>query len=68
MCKAENNPINLNLILEKVGEDVVGNREMHQCLVGRLIYLSHTKPDIMYAISMITQLMHNKMLIYKQLT
>ena len=33
-------------------------KEMYQRLVGRLIYLSHTCPDIAYAMSMVSQFMH----------
>lgn len=28
-------------------------------MVGKLIYLSHTRPDIAYAISVVSQFMHN---------
>lgn len=30
----------------------------YQRLVGRLIYLSHTRPDIAYAVSVVNQFMH----------
>ena len=30
-----------------------------QWLVGMLIYLSHTKPDIVYAVSMVSQFMYS---------
>ena len=34
------------------------NKERYQRLVGKLIYLSHTRPDIAYAMSLVSQFMH----------
>jgi hypothetical protein len=34
------------------------NKERYQRLVGKLIYLSHTRPDIAYAVSIVSQFMH----------
>ena len=50
--KAYNTPIDPNQIL---GDDevVVGGR--YQRLVGRLIYLSHTHPDIAFTVSFVNQ-------------
>ena len=35
------------------------DRESYQGLVGKLIYLSHTRPDIVYAIGVVSQFMDN---------
>ena len=32
---------------------------MYQRLVGKLIYLAHTRPDIAYSVSVISQFMHD---------
>ena len=34
------------------------NKERYQRLVGKLIYLSHTHPDMAYAVSVMSQFMH----------
>jgi hypothetical protein len=39
------------------GEPV--DREQYQRLVGRLIYLSHTRPNIAFAVSVVSQFMHD---------
>ena len=59
MCRLVSAPIDLNPKLREVEKDVVINREMYQCLIERLIYLSQTRPNIAYAISVISQFMHN---------
>lgn len=33
------------------------DKERYQWLVGRLIYLSHTQPDIVYVVSIVSQFM-----------
>ena len=43
---------------EALGEKKV-DRKMYQWLVGKLIYLAHTRPDIAYSVSVISQFMHD---------
>nr|KYP49028.1 hypothetical protein KK1_029231 [Cajanus cajan] len=57
-CKPTSTPLEPNLKLGNA-EDVAVDKEMYQRLVGRLIYLSHTRPDIAYAASSISQFMHS---------
>ena len=35
------------------------NKGRYQRLVGRLMYLAHTRPDLAYALSIVSQFMHN---------
>ncbi|XP_050368949.1 uncharacterized protein LOC126787056 [Argentina anserina] len=40
-------------------DQVPTDKTRYQRLVGRLIYLSHTRPDVAYAVSIVSQFMHN---------
>ncbi|XP_052882649.1 uncharacterized mitochondrial protein AtMg00810 isoform X4 [Gossypium arboreum] len=57
-CKPAETPMepNLKLGIDKYGEEV--DRGRYQRLVGKLIYLSHTRPDIAFGVSVISQFMH----------
>ena len=35
------------------------DKGQYQRLVGKLIYLAHTRPDISFAVSLVSQFMHN---------
>ena len=35
------------------------DKEQYQHLVGKLIYLAHTRPDIAYAVGVVSQFMHS---------
>ncbi|XP_021820544.1 uncharacterized protein LOC110762247, partial [Prunus avium] len=35
------------------------DKERYQRLVGKLIYLAHTRPDIAYVVSVVNQFMHS---------
>ena len=52
-------PIDSNLKLQPVQAEDVVDRDNFQCLVGRLIYLSHTRLDIAFAVSMVSQFIHS---------
>ena len=58
-CKPASTPIDPNHKLGEAEGDTSVDREMYQRLVGKLIYLSHTRPDIAYAVSVISQFMHS---------
>ena len=57
-CKLAETPIEPNIKLLPSKNDEVKDKEQYQRLVGRLIYLSHTRSDIAFAISMVSQFMH----------
>lgn len=58
-CKPVDTPIEQN---NRVGEhtnDTHVDKERYQRLVGKLIYLAYTGPDIAYAVSVVNQFMHD---------
>ncbi|RVW31427.1 Retrovirus-related Pol polyprotein from transposon RE1 [Vitis vinifera] len=56
-CKPRNTPIKARNRMESDRKPV--DRERYQRLVGRLIYLSHTRPDIAFVVSVVSQYMHS---------
>lgn len=58
-CRPADTPIDPNM---KFGYDEEGdpvNTSRYQKLVGKLIYLSHTRPDIAFAVSLVSQFTHS---------
>ena len=51
--------MDLNHKLGEAKEEPVVDKRMYQRLVARLIYLPHTRPDIAYSVSVISQFMHD---------
>ena len=58
-CRAAKTPIEPNLKLEAAKPENLVDKEQYQKLVGKLIYLAHTRPDISFAVSMVSQFMHS---------
>ena len=58
-CKVAETPIEANLKLYPTKIENVIARERFQKLLGKLIYLSHTRPDIAFDVSMVSQFMHS---------
>jgi hypothetical protein len=56
-CRPTSTPIDPNHKLHAKCGDLV-NKERYQRLVGRLIYLCHTRPDISYVVSVVSRYMH----------
>jgi hypothetical protein len=58
-CSPVSTPIEENLKLSIHPQQIHTNKERYQRLVGRLMYLAHTRPDLAYALSVISQFMHS---------
>ena len=55
-CKLADTLIAQNIKLSIHDDQILTDKEQ---VVGKLIYLSHTRPDIAYAVSLVSQFMHN---------
>ena len=53
-CRPLDTLMDPNMKLRKNGDVVLVDTARYQRLVGELIYLSHTLPDIAFAISMVS--------------
>ncbi|MFS8035191.1 putative RNA-directed DNA polymerase [Helianthus anomalus] len=61
-CKPSNSPIEQNHVVANICKEkhqVLSNLTFYQKLVGKLIYLSHTRPDIAYTVHFLSQYMHS---------
>ena len=57
-CKPAETPIVANHKIQTTPGEEPADREKYQKLVGKLIYLSHTRPDISYAVGVVSRFMH----------
>ena len=58
-CKPASTPMEHNLKFALGQEAAPVERGSYQKLVGKLIYLAHTRPDISFPVSIVSQHMHN---------
>ncbi|CAN1152027.1 Retrovirus-related Pol polyprotein from transposon TNT 1-94, partial [Linum perenne] len=58
-CKPADTPMESNKHLNNEDEVAPVNKEGYQRLVGKLIYLAHTRPDIAFSVSIVSQFMQN---------
>jgi hypothetical protein len=58
-CKPADTPMEMNHKLRESENQTSADKGRYQRLVGKLIYLSHTRPDIAYAVSVVSQFMHS---------
>ncbi|XP_058003644.1 uncharacterized mitochondrial protein AtMg00810-like [Hevea brasiliensis] len=58
-CKLADTPVEEGLKLGIESDQVPVDKGRYQRLVGRLMYLAHTRPDLTYALSGVSQFMHN---------
>ncbi|KAJ0606762.1 putative RNA-directed DNA polymerase [Helianthus annuus] len=61
-CKPSDTPMIVNQKLKIIEGTELADRERYQRLVGKLIYLAHTRPDIAYAVVVVSQFMHQPQL------
>ena len=57
-CKPTDTSIVQNHQLGIYADQVPTDKGRYQRIVGKLIYLSHTRPDIAYVVSVVSQFMH----------
>ncbi|KAM0060731.1 putative cytochrome P450, reverse transcriptase, RNA-dependent DNA polymerase [Helianthus debilis subsp. tardiflorus] len=57
-CKPVNTPMMMNQKLYMEENAKLADKGEYQRIVGKLIYLSHTRPDIAYAVGVVSQFMH----------
>ncbi|XP_048234317.1 uncharacterized mitochondrial protein AtMg00810-like [Ricinus communis] len=58
-CQLVDSPVEEGLKLCIEVDQVPVDKGKYQRLVGRLMYLAHTRPDLAYALSIVSQFMHN---------
>ena len=58
-CRLVETPMDPNTKLEAQTEGATIDRGMYQHLVGKSIYLTHSRPDISFVVSIVSQFLNN---------
>lgn len=58
-CKPEDKSIDSSKQISEKLESILVDKGRYQCLVGKLIYLSHTRPNITFVVSLVNQFMNS---------
>ena len=58
-CQPVDTPIKKGMKLCVEPNQISTDKGRYQRLVGKLMYLAHTRPDLAYALSVVSQYMHN---------
>ena len=58
-CQPVDTPMDLNHKLTDIKDGTPIDTALYQMLVGKLIYLAHTRPDIAFLVSVVSQFMHS---------
>lgn len=56
-CKPAKTPMVSNLHLSKTASDLLPDPSVYRRLVGRLLYLTITQPDLAYSVQILSQFM-----------
>ena len=56
-CKPTTTPLDVNIKIGKGDDGAAVDKLFYQMLIGKLIYLNHTRPDISYSVSLLSQFM-----------
>ena len=65
-CKPTNTPIDVKHYIGSSLDSGKIDKGRYQRLVGKLIYLSHTRPDISYVVGVLSQFMHDPRVVHQQ--
>jgi len=58
-CKVANTPMNTNEKLRSLDETGKADASLYRSLIGRLIYVTHSRPDVSFAVGVLSRFMHN---------
>ena len=58
-CKPTETPISLGTKLTTNGDEPTVNNTLYKQMVGSLMYLTATRPDLMYGVSLISRFMES---------